>query len=243
MIYNNFIFIHIPKTGGSSIRSSLEKDYNLIKNATKINLINLGYKNLNEKFENYNFLIHDFKDHLPFQLIQKTINNKLTFTFIRNPFSRMVSLFYECISNDLHLNNIGIDKNCSFEDFVNRITEKSYWFTIPMIDYIGKKNLNKIDFIGRFEDFENDILKLKKNIKISIKHHNYNNHVKSVMKFSDYRPYYKNELIIDKVKNYYEDDLQIFNYSFNNFLEFEKNKINLFKIFTKILKRKIINFI
>ena len=50
----------------------------------------------------------------------------------------------------------------SFEYFVNLVTKKSYWFTIPMIDYIGIDNIAKIDFIGRFENFENDILQLKK---------------------------------------------------------------------------------
>ncbi|MDC0428645.1 sulfotransferase family protein, partial [Candidatus Pelagibacter sp.] len=171
MIYKDLIFIHIPKTGGSSIRSSLSKNYDLQYNATKQNLIKLGYSNL-ENFENYNFSVHDFKDHLPYQLIKKNNleKNKFSFTFIRNPFSRMVSLYYECVNNPLI--ELDVNKDNSFEYFVNLVTKKSYWFTIPMIDYIGIDNIAKIDFIGRFENFENDILQLKKKIKISIKHHN-----------------------------------------------------------------------
>ena len=73
MVYNDLIFIHIPKTGGSSIRSSLANNYKLLYNATEQNFIKLGYSNLTN-FENYNFSIHNFKDHLPYQIIKK---NKL----------------------------------------------------------------------------------------------------------------------------------------------------------------------
>lgn len=244
MIYNDLIFIHIPKTGGSSIRSSLDKNYNLLYNANKQNLIKLGYSN-KDNFEKYNFLVHDFKDHLPFQLIKKNDleRNKFIFTFIRNPFSRMVSLYYECMNNPLIDLNAG--KGISFEYFVNLVTEKSYWFTIPMIDYIGKNNIDKIDFIGRFENFENDILKLrfKKKINISIKHHNFNNNIKNKLKFADYSKFYNNNKIIDNMNEYYKNDLKIFKYDYDQFIDFEKKKMKSTTIFLKIFKRKIFNLL
>ena len=209
---------------------------------SKQNLIKLGYSNL-ENFENYNFSVHDFKDHLPYQLIKKNNleKNKFSFTFIRNPFSRMVSLYYECVNNPLI--ELDVNKDNSFEYFVNLVTKKSYWFTIPMIDYIGIDNIAKIDFIGRFENFENDILQLKKKIKISIKHHNFNNHINNKLKFSDYTKFYKNNKLIDMVEKYYYEDLNKFKYDYDQFINFEKKKIKLTTIFSKILKKKMINLI
>tara|TARA_X000000950_G_scaffold202615_1_gene243862 strand:+ start:629 stop:1366 length:738 start_codon:yes stop_codon:yes gene_type:complete len=243
MIYKDFIFIHIPKTGGSSIRSSLNKNYELIYNATEKNLKKLGYLNLNENFENYDFKIYNFIDHLPYPLIKKKNYdiNKYKFTFIRNPFSRVVSLYFECMANNFHLEGLKTNKKIGFEEFVEIITKKPYWFTLPMIDYIGIKNINDIDFIGRFENFENDLLKLKKKIKISIKHHNFNNHIPSKMKFSDYSPFYSNKKIIEKIYFYYEKDFDYFKYTYEDFLKFENKKVKLSTIFMRLIKRKFVN--
>lgn len=243
MIYKNLIYIHIPKTGGSSIRNSLNKNYKLIYNSNFENFEKMGFKNYSEKFENYNFPIFSFKDHLPYQLIKRADyhKDKFKFTITRNPFSRIVSLYFECIANKLHLEGLKIKKTILFDDFVDIICKKSYWFTIPMTDYIGSKNLNDIDFIGRFENFDDDLIKLRKYLKISIKHHNYNNSVKSIFKFSDYRTYFKNKENIDKVYKLYKDDFDNFNYDYKKFLSFERKKINLINILLKITKRKLNN--
>ena len=245
MIYKDLIYIHIPKTGGSSIRSSLSKNYDLIFNASKENLTKMGFVNLNKKFEAFDFSIGEFKDHIPYQLIleKKLDYKKFLFTFVRNPFSRLVSLYFECLGNNFHIKDLNTNNDINFEQFVDIITEKHYWFTIPMIDYIGSKNIKKIDFLGRFENFEDDILKLKKKLKISIKHHNFNNQLNSKFKFSDYRSFYSNNKIIDKVSSYYERDLQTFQYDYDKFLDFEKKKIKLTTIISRIIKRKIINLI
>lgn len=243
MIYKDFIFIHIPKTGGSSIRSSLGDNYELIYNASEINFKKLGYIDVNEKFEKYDFTIYSFKDHLPYQLIKKDeYYSKYTFTFIRNPFSRIVSLYYECISAELHQNNLGISNNITFEDFLNILIKNQYWFTIPMIDYIGEKNLNYIDDIFKYENFDDEIFKLKKKFKISIKHHNHNNVIASKTKFSDYRPYYFNKENIEKVYFLYKKDFDYFNYNFDKFKKFEKKKMKIYTILQSILKRKFGNF-
>jgi hypothetical protein len=247
MIYNNFIYIHIPKTGGSSIRNSLNKNYQLEFNASKINFKKMGFSNLDKKFENYNFSIQDFKDHLPYQLIKKKglNNNKFIFTFVRNPFSRLISLFFEITRDHKNHKRFNNGNKISFENFVKKITKKSYWFSIPMIDYLGKKNLNDINFIGKFENFENDIFALKKKFKIKIitKHHNHNNSIPSKLKFTNYTNFYSNNKIINLVYKYYKEDFNEFNYNFDDFLKFEKKKINSFFIFSRILKRKLINLI
>ena len=243
MVYNDLIFIHIPKTGGSSIRSSLGNNYNLLYNCTQQNFIKLGYSNL-ENFENYNFSIHNFKDHLPYQIIKKNKleKAKYVFTFIRNPFSRIVSIYFTWANSPVLIDDgMNVSKNINFEEFVDIIIEKPYWFSLPMIDYIGNKNIKDVDFFGRFENFENDIFKLKKKINISIKHHNFNNNINSKFKFADYSKFYSNNKIIDKVSSYYEKDLNTFKYDYEQFLDFEKKKIKLTTIFSKILKKKFIN--
>ena len=111
-----------------------------------------------------------------------------------------------------------------------------------MTDYIGSKNLSDIDFIGKFENFYNEIYNLKKSLKISIKHHNYNNMAATKYKFSDYRSYYFNKENIDKVYFLYKKDFYNFGYNFENFNTFEKNKNIIFKILKKIIKRKFKKF-
>jgi hypothetical protein len=243
MIYKNLIYIHIPKTGGSSIRNSLNLNYELLFNSNKENLIKMGYSNLTRLFENYDFTIGSFEDHLPYQLIKnKELNlNKFIFTFLRNPFSRAVSLYFEITNGPTHCFNN--KKRISFDDFIKVLIEKDYWFSIPMIDYIGEKNLSDLNFIGRFENFENDIYKLKNKIKIKIKHHNYNNHMNSNKKFNDYRSFFKKSNTIDNVTKYYHRDLKFFGYSYDNFLSYEEKKTKKTFILSRMIKRKLFNLI
>ena len=129
----------------------------------------------------------------------------------------------------------------SFDEFVEDLDKNQSWFSLPMLDYIGIKNIIDMNFIGKFENFENDILKLKKKIKISIKHHNFNNHIKSKLKFIDYRTFYSNNKLIDKIYSYYEKDFAQFDYSYEGFLKFEKHKVKLSTILIRMIKRKLIN--
>ena len=241
MIFDKIIFIHIPKCCGSSIRSSLSESYKFLFNATIKNFKNLKEIDQNDNFENYNFKIKSFKDHLPFQLIKKTNlhKNKFIFTSVRNPFSRMVSLYYECRNSKVHRNRF--KKINNFPDFVESVIKNPYWFPIPMVDYIGINNLKKLNFICKYENFNEDIIRLNKYINMSIKHHNHNNSVKNFFKFSDYRKFYKNKDLILNVKEYYKKDFLYFNYSYNDFLFYEnknKNKINILK---NIFHRKMFN--
>ena len=63
MIYKDFIFIHIPKTAGSTIRSSLNKNSKLLYNGSPLNFKRIGIKK-NDLLKNSNVKIYDFVDYL-----------------------------------------------------------------------------------------------------------------------------------------------------------------------------------
>ena len=73
------------------------------------------------------------------------------FTFVRNPFSRAVSLYFECLRDNKHHKKLNINNRTNFEEFLIKVKDSDYWFTMPMINWIGHKNLNKIDYIGKLK--------------------------------------------------------------------------------------------
>ena len=120
MIFNKITFLHIPKTAGSSIINSLNKNYVLLFKGNKEDFIK-------EKIDpemNYNDtsnLIGDFEVNLPMDLIilNKNYLNTPIFTFIRNPFSRAVSLYFECLRDRKHHKKLNMNNKTVFEEFLN----------------------------------------------------------------------------------------------------------------------------
>ena len=179
MIFENLIFIHIPNIAGSSIQNSLTKQHKLIYEGTDDFFNFLGISS-NKNLENKKIPIISFKRHLPLEVIKLSnlIKDKPIITFVRNPFSRAVSLYYECMRSELYINDLGMNSNSTFEDFLYSIEKKDYWFTMPMIDWIGENNLNNIGYLlAKIENIEDDIKKInnKYQLKIKVKYHNYNN--------------------------------------------------------------------
>jgi hypothetical protein len=128
----------------------------------------------------------------------------------------MVS-WYHWIKFEATQKDIIIDPG-TFENFIKNyrriyhlqpIEKMAYSFTQNQIDYISAKNNLFPDFIGRFENLENDwkhickVLKIKY-IKLDVyKKQNY----------GDYRKYYNEELIDIVHKRFYKD-LDLFEYRF-----------------------------
>jgi len=137
------------------------------------------------------------------------------FTFVRNPWDRLVS----CWSNKV--------KRTNFYDFSEADYAEMQKFE-NFVDFVEAQNvmtcndphlrmqsslidLNHVDFVGRFENFETDLYKVLdalniKNIQISKKN-----------KSSNRKPYqsYYNERTKQKVAKMYEKDIRIFNYHFD----------------------------
>lgn len=194
-IYNNkYIFLHIPRTGGSLIEQNLREIYSETYSGPDKMGISKQHYTLDKLLYNNNI----------------NENNKFIFTFVRNPFDKIVSSYLNYTKN----NTPDFDK---YIDMVKYVVEnKLYLYKsdinsndithyAPITVMIGN---NELDFIGKFENYESDIKKLselsglKSLSKIIIK----KNQV-------DYRKFYneRNKNIINEL---YKDDLVKFNYTF-----------------------------
>lgn len=182
------IFIHIPKAAGTSIGKSL-----FGTGRTGHYTIDDYYKVNKDKAKKY------FK-----------------FTFVRNPYDRLVSAFFYLKQGGKNISDINFaDENLSqidtFEDFVmNWLSEKRVYSWIhfyPQTHFTESKFPgNEIDFIGKLENIEEDIKKLSEAIgtDIEIKHHNKSSR-------DNYLDYYTEEML-DKVHQLYKKDFQIYGY-------------------------------
>ena len=174
-------FIHIPKTGGTSITATLKKQEGTEYVSTSHNHIG--------KFEN--------------------IKDYYIFCIVRNPFTRFASAYYHQIRKDGFM---------SVRKFIDSIYEHDYLF-FPQSYFItnGNSEDKKVSFIGRYENYENDIKHIFQNIGLneSLPHLNrnpiYDKHP-NLNQENFYKHMYQEEWMKDWVRERYLNDFKIFNY-------------------------------
>lgn len=183
----DFCFIHINKTGGTSISKAL------------------GLSNKRH------WTFREIENEVP----RHILDNTFKFSFVRNPFDKVVSHFkYRYKTGQLESQNFngdfdtwvnqtyGPDEKGRLIHPLKMFLTHSEW----MKSWNGEIN---IDFIGRFESINDDFRKLKDILGTS-------ESLPHLNKTSDvsYRSFYNSPNTKKIISEYFEEDLNRFNYEF-----------------------------
>jgi hypothetical protein len=194
------IFVHIPRTGGTSISSVLSNNE---KSALNIHPLNKNF-------------------------LSNSLSNYFKFTSIRNPFDRLVSVYHYCIRENFSIvyskTNNGIifgkkNEMLSFEEFVFEVQNyknstsfynyhKKFFILYPLSYWLYKNDKICVDYIIRFENINEGWEYISKKFNLDRNLPKFNE-----TKRDDYKSYY-NSSTKKIVEEFYKDDLNNFNYTF-----------------------------
>jgi len=209
----NFLFVHIAKTGGTSVRAALQKlrwrDPYYIPQFICSKLSHLTRHEIGVKFPRHSKVIAA-KEILPHEYF----NGLFKFAFVRNPWDLQVSSFHHIRRERPHLMQ-GIT---DFETFLKwkLNPERDYQYHIDtsielQTDYLIDLRGNIIvDFIGHHENLQEDFNSVC--AKIAIKPITLP-HKRKATDRSDYRKYYSDETA-EMVANHFKHDIDLLGYSF-----------------------------
>ncbi len=187
---NDIIHIHITKTAGTSLVHSMD---------------------FNRSNKSYGTKKHYFSKEVIDIVGQEHWDNSFKFTFVRNPWDRLYSLYrFRLRKNKIISEEQGNSFNLWLKSIINLQDSDPYKKSKPQTEWL--KNFdNKIDFdfIGRFEELEHDVEKLGKLISMKINLP----HINQTLPIIHYSNAYDNELE-DLVHKHYKGDIDLFNYSF-----------------------------
>jgi len=201
----NILFIHIPKTGGSSLETYFSKTYKISLSSSSI------YGGLSPAtMKKYN--ITNTLQHLTYQKIIECKSlfrgfsmtmlesNFKIITIVRNPYDRLVSdLFYHKYINNNIVVTIDIIKKYVADNCDNH--------SLPQHKFINENDINKNDIvILRTESLNDDMIKLGfadfNDLKINT------NGCQNRKTYIDYL----NRECIDYINDYYDNDFILFGY-------------------------------
>jgi hypothetical protein len=204
---NKFIFIHIYKVAGASIKMVFDQ-YDDRTRSDFSSLNNFKFF-LGKKFNRVAYLAID---HLKASEIKTKINSDIfnsyfKFCFVRNPWDWQVSLYHFMLQDKDHWQHRIVNKMKSFEDYIEWRIDGNYEL---QKDFVYDENGNMlVNFVGKFENLQTDfaIICDKINIpRVNLPHVNTSKH-------AYYKDYY-NENTKDLIYKTFKEDITLFNYEF-----------------------------
>jgi len=208
-----FLFVHIAKTGGTSIRAALNRfrrlDPYYLPQFICSRISHLTGHRLGCKFPRHAKAIAA-KEMLPRELFESLFK----FAFVRNPWDLQVSSFHHIRRERPHL----VAGHEDFEKFLRYklSPNRPYQFHIDtsielqsdyLVDLHGKV---LVDFIGRYENIEADFREACRRIGIPPPLLAHRRKAKNRL---DYRSYY-NDVTAELIAERFKKDIDLFDYTF-----------------------------
>ena len=218
LINTDFVFYHIEKCGGTTLRHILYNYFNKIYNNNEIffpDNNNCVYNTIDELYHNY-YNINDYKillAHLSYCAnYDVKIKSKFNFTCVRNPIDRFFSHYYhfDYDKTNVHLKDLDDNTlNKHILEYGNLLVTRLSGETRIYEDAV--KNVDTLDYIIVLENYNSEIKILNEKLN---KYFNVN-HTFEYIHMNENKINYKeymNETIINKIKNYIMDDIKLYNY-------------------------------
>ncbi len=219
------IFVHIPRCGGTTIEKNLwQNEFNKSFDFDETDEKHLLQGFIDKYRNKYQF---DGLQHLTFHNIKKIYpleaKDFFKFSFVRNPYSRIASTYAGVMTYRKDLRNfLVLYKDTSFKKFLYLIKKNKHTHWLPMNEFF---EVSDLDFLGRFENFSADLEKIKNLIKIKVEKKNFSGDLNFSEKFN-YLDFYNDKESLNLVTEIYYEDLKRFNYTFSDFVKYEKSKIS-----------------
>lgn len=212
------IYIHIPKTAGTSIEYKLGhfkelkrgvQDHGTIRDIEPLSWLESAGLFLRGDFK----LLSRRAKRLASgdgRVSSRQFQRYFKFTFIRNPWARVFSWYQNVMRDDLHRRKSGISGRDSFEKFLKRGMKE--WALKPQLYWMRNRRGNiPLDFIGRYESLERDfthvagVLGLKEGEL-----------PKLVSGSNPSYPSFYNQEMKERVAERYAEEIKLFGYKFGD---------------------------
>ena len=209
-LQHNFIFIHVYRTGGTSIRAALEPfshrpERSFLRKALKRIGIEPSPQIL--PYRSRDFYKHIRAKELASELPPGVFDHSFKFAFVRNPWDFQVSMYHYILSNPRHFFYRQVRSLSGFEQYAEWVSKN---YRKLQKDFVADEKGNLlVDFLGRFENLPHDFDAVCSTIGISAELPAVNG-----TRHRDYRSYYTDHSR-RLIEEHFREDVDFFGYSFD----------------------------
>lgn len=203
---NKFIFIHIYKNAGTSMLHALQP-FGLNPMQKAINRV--SKRLLKREFYNQRpWQAHIRSSEIIKKIGKKTFQSYFTFAFVRNPWDWQVSLYSYMLKNTRHHQHELVKSLNNFDEYIVWRCREEVRFQKDFV--CSEDNTILVNYIGRFENLENDFSHVCSQVGIQASLPK-----KNVSNTRPYQDFY-NSKTIELVKITFKPDIDLFQYEFES---------------------------